>query len=150
MSDHINDDCWSCAVRDAAIKFAQAACRRLLRKVIFRLQRIKATGIYGDDYCHKTLWDEYCHEVQYGPHLVVEDAMEMTVESICDSTIEAIPNQEAVLLTVGAVCDLDDDEDEPTSSRIAATPHLIRRNLRRKLAELAGARNLARFDPNRT
>ena len=27
----------------------------LARKVIFRLQRLDASGIYGDDYQHKTL-----------------------------------------------------------------------------------------------
>jgi fructosamine-3-kinase len=39
----------------------------LARKVIYRLQRLDASGICGDDHQHKTLWDEFCHEVQWGP-----------------------------------------------------------------------------------
>jgi len=28
----------------------------------------RGPGIFGDEYQPKTLWDEYCHEAQFGPH----------------------------------------------------------------------------------
>jgi hypothetical protein len=45
--------------------YARAEFEALTRRVIYRLQRSKASGIFGD-YGYKTLWGEYCHEVQKG------------------------------------------------------------------------------------
>jgi hypothetical protein len=58
----------SSAADSAVLEFATAAYETLARRVIFRLQRIEASSVYGNDYQHKTLWDEYCHEVQDGPY----------------------------------------------------------------------------------
>ena len=52
------------------------------RKVIYRLQRIKASGIFGDDFNHKTGWDEYCYEVQQGPHTLLEQAWDHQIGTL--------------------------------------------------------------------
>jgi hypothetical protein len=39
----------------------------LARKAVHQMQRIDASGIFGDDYRHKTLWNEFCHVIQTGP-----------------------------------------------------------------------------------
>jgi integrase len=78
-SDKPDVDCLSCPVRDAVLDFATQSYEALVRKAIVRLQWIKATGIYGDDYGHKTLWDEYCHEVQFGPLATLSDQVSQRV-----------------------------------------------------------------------
>jgi len=128
------------------VEFTATVYQALARKVAFKLQRIGATGVYGDDYRHKTLWDEYCHEIQEGPYELLETAWE-TVESIFNSIVEAVPPEEAVLLTIGAMWDLDEYEDVSSVQRPTIYPDLIRHRLRQAVSELAGARNMARFDP---
>ena len=147
--DQSNHECWSCPTHAAVIEFARNAYLTLARKVIFHLQRIDASGIYGDDYRHKTLWDEYCHEVQEGPYTLLEAAWDSSIDPLCDFVIGKIPPQEAALLTIGATWDLDRDE-ELGGVEIAVAPALIQQNLKRILAELAGARDMARFDPSCT
>src|SRR4051794_1514275 len=93
-------DCLACPTHTAVLVFASTAYETLARRVIFRLQRIKATGIYGDDYQHRTLWDEYCHEVQEGPYEPLESAWEAAIDPILDSLIQKISPHEAVLLTI--------------------------------------------------
>jgi hypothetical protein len=138
-------DCFSCPTHDAVLKFAAAAYEMLARRVIFRLQRIKATGIYGDDYRHKTLWDEYCHEVQEGPYDLLESVWGATIDVTLNSVIENIPHHEAALLTIGAARELG-REDEIRFGGVA--PHLIQSNLHEIVAKLAGFRNMSRFDPH--
>jgi hypothetical protein len=72
-----------------------------------------------------------------------------TIDPIIGAVVEAIPHHEGILLTIGAVWDLDRDEDELNSAPIV-TPSLIQLNLRRVVAQLAGARDISRFDPTAT
>ena len=109
--DQLTDECWSCPTHAAVVEFARNAYLKLARKIIFRLQRIDASGVYGDDYCHKTLWDEYCHEVQEGPYMLLEAAWDATIDPLFDAVIESIPPKEATLLTIGAAWDLDRSEE---------------------------------------
>ena len=95
--------CWSCPTHAAVLEFSSASYLSLARKVIFRLQRIDASGIYGDDYRHKTLWDEYCHEIQEGPYDLLENVWDVTIDPIVVEVVKAIPREEALLLTIGAV-----------------------------------------------
>jgi hypothetical protein len=139
-------DCWSCPTHAAVLDFAATAYESLVRRVIFRLQRIEASGIYGDDYQHKTLWDEYCHEVQQGPHQLLESIWEATVNPIFDAVIEVVPREEAILLTIRAVWDLD-RENEMQEFKSLVAPDLIRDNLQRVVNKLASARGMSRFDP---
>lgn len=104
--------CWSCPTHTAVLGFADAAFAALARKTVFQLQRIKASGIYGDDFRHKTLWDEYCHEVQKGPYELLDDAWEMTLGRILEEVVTAVPRHEAVLLTIAAIWELDEPDPE--------------------------------------
>jgi hypothetical protein len=55
------------AMQRAVWRYGWERFAALARKVIYRLQRLDASGIFGDDHQHKTLWDEFCHEAQWGP-----------------------------------------------------------------------------------
>jgi hypothetical protein len=128
------------------LQFAEKAYEGLARKVIFRLQQIDSTGIYGGDYRYKTLWDEYCHEVQTGPHDLLEPAWEHTLNSILGSIAEAIPPHEGALLTISAAWELDKDDVEMTT--VCVAPDLIRENLKRVVDRRAARREMWRFDPS--
>lgn len=141
-------ECWLCPTHSAVLRFAEAAYASLARKAVFRLRRIRASGIYGDDFRHKTLWDEYCHEVQEGPHELLEPAWDMTLDPILDAVVQDVPLHEAALLTIGAVWDLNEDDAEPQGG-ISVCPDLICRNLKRVVAEMASARDMTCFDPLR-
>jgi hypothetical protein len=65
-------DYFRCPTHRAVREFSRVAFAALARKVIRRLQLIPASGIFDADRPHKSLWDEYCHEVQNGPHDMVD------------------------------------------------------------------------------
>lgn len=134
----------------AVAQFAQRRFEEIARQVVHRLQRIEATGAYGDDYGHQTLWDEYCHEVQDGPTLF-EDPMKQTIDPIIDTLLQKLSSDEAVILTLS---DPEFDESFCLKDKMwGAKPSINREYLTRAtvqaLAELAGARDLDKFDPTR-
>jgi hypothetical protein len=139
-------DCRACSTHKAVLQFAEKAYEGLARKVVYGLQQIDSTGIYGGDYRYKTLWDEYCHEVQNGPHGLLEVAWEHTFYSILDSIAETIPPHEGALLTISAAWELDKDDIEMTSVCVASD--LIRENLKRVVDRIAGRREMWRFAPS--
>ncbi len=124
--------------------YARIELRALARKVIHRLQRIKASAIFGDDYIYKTLWDEYCHEVQQGPHDMLEYAWGLTIPPFLDDVIERIPSHAAVLLSIFAAWELCEDE-----ARIVGSiwPDGIQRVLQSRLVEQAAKRSLDHLGP---
>lgn len=138
-----HSDCWSCPTHNAILEFANERYSALARRAVFQLQRIKASGVYGDDYRHKTLWDEYCHEVQEGPYDLLDNAWDRTLTPALSAIVDAIPRYEAALLTIGAIWDLDEEYE----SAPGIMPDLIRRNLEQMVSKLAGARDMSRFDP---
>jgi hypothetical protein len=103
-------DCTSCPVHDAVLTFARTAYDGLVRKVIARLQWRTASGVYGDDYHHKTLWDEYCHEVQLGPHMFLEGAWDISIEPVLDEIVPSVSSEIAALLMIAALWDLDEPD----------------------------------------
>ena len=130
------------AVRDYAWIEFEGLCRR----VIFRLQRINASGIYGDDYAYKSLWDEWCHEVQKGPHDLLESAWEQTITPFLDDVIERIPRHSATLLSIFAAWELGEDL-EAMDIVGSYRPDDIRRVLQNRLAEQAGKRSIYHLGP---
>ena len=144
----MSDDAWYKILEDthkAVRVFARIEVEGLSRKVIHSLQRQHSSGIFGDDYIYKTLWDEYCHEVQEGPHDALESAWELTIGQVVDDIIERIPRHVAVLLSIFAAWELCEG-DEPELVGSIWTDGL-NRVLQRQLAEDAGVRNLHRFGP---
>ena len=72
------------------LNFSFDCFQDIARQAVHRMQRIDASGIFGDDYRHKTLWDEFCHEVQTGPTMLVANAMDLTVRPIVLGLVEAL------------------------------------------------------------
>lgn len=130
-----------CEATQAAVrKYARIEIQALTRKVIFRLQRIPASGIFGDVYAYKSLWDEYCHEMQQGPHEILHHAWDQTLDPIIDELIDRIPKHSAALLSQYSTLDIDEAEDSDLDE--AVWPEGMRVVLSKRLSEQAGLRNL--------
>jgi hypothetical protein len=138
-------DCIHCGVSRAVRRFARKQFASLARRVVAALQRAPASGIFGDDFQHKTLWDEYCHEVQNGPQDALAYAWNNTLEPILEDKARLLQHEEAVLLSIGAAWELDEDEAHHCDCVDTA---LIHRNLKDVVSRLAGARDMSRFDPS--
>ena len=128
----------------AVCAYARVEIETLARKVIYRLQRTPASGIYGDDYAFQRLWDEYCYEVQEGPHnlpgvLSPEDAWEELLPQFMQAVIERIPKHVAVLLSVYAAFELDDRNNQAAD---ASWPGGVEQVLKGRVSELAGQRGI--------
>ena len=148
MSDDPDvDDCWRCPTLVAVSRFADESYTALARRGIHQLQSISATGIYGTDYGHRTVWDEFCHEVQNGPYELLEDAWQGTLDPILDGLVGGIATHEAVLLTIAAAWELEDGDPYFGTKEIPVAPNLIRQMLDRALASQADERDLEQFDP---
>ena len=137
--------CSGCPTHKAIRNYSTARFGVLARDASVQLGQMEATGIFGDDYKHRTLWDEYCHEIQQGPHSPLEYAFDATVGPILQATVESIAHSEAVLLTIGARWHLDEDHEADGDG--LATPDLIRRNLEDAIKALAMSRDMSEFDP---
>ena len=133
------------STHQAVRTYARVEFEVLTRRVIFRLQRFRASGIFGDDYAYKTLWDEYCHEVQQGPHDLLQGVWEGTMSPFLDDVIERLPSHVAVLLSIFAVWELEEHDEACIVG--AVWPDGIRSVLRSEVAALAGKRSLDRFSP---
>jgi hypothetical protein len=104
------DQDWTKALErthEAVRNFARAEFRRHARKITYRMRRFPASGIYGDDLRHKTLWDEYCYERLHGPTDGLERAWDDALRPYLDEVVESIPAEAAILLSIYAAWDLD-------------------------------------------
>lgn len=63
----------------AARAWGRQALAGRARRLIYRLQRLPATGIYGNDEGLRTVWDEYCFEVRNGPTYGLEWAWQSLI-----------------------------------------------------------------------
>jgi hypothetical protein len=138
-------DCWSCPTHKAIRHYSTQRCSQLAHEVVVQLEQLDATSIFGDDYKHRTFWDEFCHEMQEGPHSALESAFEDTIDLILHAIVERIESSEATLLTIGAMWNL--EEDQELGADIGSAPYLIRRNLEQAVKTLAMARHMSEFDP---
>jgi hypothetical protein len=139
-------DCWFCPMHRAVLQYADIAFHALARKIVGQIQQIDATGIYGDDYQHKTLWDEYCHKIQEGSEEPSEYAWEWTISPFLAEIVENTPHEMAVLLTVGAEWRIGEEESEQIGG-LASNPDLMRRYLAQVVTEMAAARDMSQFNP---
>jgi hypothetical protein len=137
--------CLACPTHKAIRNYSKTRFDALARDASAQLEQIEAAGIFGDDSKHRTLWDEYCHEIQEGPHGPLKCAFDTAVVPIVQAIVEAIDNPEAILLTIGARWHL--DEDQGTDREVIATPDQIRRNLEDAIETLAMSRDMSQFDP---
>ena len=131
----------------AVREFGRVEIEALSRRVIYRLQRITAVGIFGDGYIYKSVWDEFCHEVQEGPHTMLEDAWDSLVESHIADAVKRVAIESAVLLTIYAVYQL--DEDEAAIPLGTVWPEGIAGVVESALSKEAGNRTLEHLGPLR-
>ncbi len=144
----MTDENWFTALENthkAVRAYARIELEGLTRRVIYRLQRIAASGIYGDDYAYKSLWDERCHEVQEGPHDQLDSAWTQILCPIVDDVIDSLPRHAAVLLSVFAAWELNEDNDPNMIGSF--WPDGIGRVLQAQLDQQAGMRRLDHLGP---
>ncbi len=127
MSDDLDSALWK-----AAWRFADTRIQALTRKVIHGLQRMPASGIFGDDYRFKSVWDEYCREAQEGPHPMLEAAFEQTVPPMIAFQVDQLDHSERQLLEIA----LSEGADEPGNIAVA---------VRKSLQGIAIDRDLSKF-----
>ena len=144
----MTDENWDAVLENthkAVRAYARIELEGLTRRVIYRLQRIAASGIYGDDYAYKSLWDEWCHEVLEGSHDLLDDAWTQTLCPILDDVIDRLPRHAAVLLSVFAACELDEDNDLDLIGSFWSDG--VQRVLQAELDRHAGMRHLDHLGP---
>ncbi len=90
------------AIHKAVLTYGQVEFEALARRVIHHLQRMPASGIFGDDFRYRSIWDEWCHEVQEGPHELLEHAWDDAILPIINATLESIPAHVETLLVISA------------------------------------------------
>ena len=127
MSDDLDSALWK-----AAWRFSDTRIQALARKVIHGLQRMPASGIFGDDYRFKSVWDEYCREVQEGPHPKLEAAFDQTVDPMIAWQVDQLDQPERQFLEIA----LAEDADEPGDIAMA---------IRKSLRGIAIDRDLSKF-----
>lgn len=113
----------------------------LAGKAVWRLQRMKASGAYGDDHNHKTLWDEYCFECQNGPTPMLEEAWELTIQQVCSPIVSSLTDAEKRLLYLAAdqgISHYDGERDD----EVPADEEALLDSTISRLNELAGSRLL--------
>jgi hypothetical protein len=138
------ENCFRCEVRRAVSQFAVKRFEALARKVVYRLQRFPATGIYHRDPPDRTLWDEYCHEGQVGNDPQIEWAWESSLPGFYRDIVESVPAEEGCLLSIWSdrASYVDADREESTF----VDQDYIGERVVQALAGLAGARDMSKFD----
>ena len=129
----------------AVLKFGKNEIQGLVRRAIYRLQRVDASGIYGDAYTYKTLWDEWCHEAQEGPHDLLEEAWNHTLSTYLKDVIDRIPPHTCVLLSKYAQWEL----GLSFGSELMDLPETesILELLRNRVSNVAGSRSIDHLQP---
>ncbi len=121
------EDVFLCAPRQAAIQFAAVRFGQLTSRLIWRLRRCPASGIFEGQFTCRTLWDEICVEAQEGPFDIPESfglpdmssAFEMAIDPYVRASIEALPEHEAALLTLWAIDAWDDEEQAEIAGAVS-------------------------------
>ena len=143
----MTDDEWHEYLEDthkAVQKYGKVEFEGLVRRAIYRLQRFPASGIYGDGLGYKTLWDEWCHEVQDSNSLL-EGLWDLTLSPILEDVIDRVPQHARVLLAEYARWELSvDTGQEPTNFPDAES---LLDLLRHRVSEVAINRNLVHLQP---
>lgn len=127
------------AAQTAVFNLAEEVKQRAARRLVHRLQRISASGIYGNDYRYRSLWDEFCHEQQNGPYFN-EDVWDETLGGLLQAEVERLTPGEFEIVWLASLPEV---EDLKTAPRVQAD---IRRELRAALEALASTRDLERFE----
>jgi hypothetical protein len=135
-----------CSRRAAIQSFAVPKFYALARKVIFRLQRAQRPCFYSEHYEYKSAWDEYCHDWQNGDG-DFESAWDLLVDPILKDVAGRVASEDTLLLTLQAYEDLEIGIEYGADGSVEPSAKLIAMNIRDKLREYAGDRDILKFDP---
>jgi hypothetical protein len=102
MDREVADLCHLCSMSRAARSIGQRRIEAMSRQVVHRLQRLPASGIFGDGAGLRTVWDEFCFDQQQGPASMLEWAWDSVIDPIIAELVAAIHVDEQYLLTVAA------------------------------------------------
>ena len=114
--------------------FAEHEYQTLARKVRYTLRRCPPSHVYGEDFCPRQLWDEYCFEVQEGPTDQLEWSWEHTIQPLIANRIDQLPSEVGVLLTIASQWAVDDFEHQDGAVK---SDELLARGVWIALRELA-------------
>ena len=104
---------WNLLLFKAAGAYANDRLEAFARSTIYWLQRLDASGIFGEDYPFRSIWDEYCHYKQVVDyHPVLDNAFSGTLDPIIEGVVRRITPRERDLLAT-ASARLVDDPDAP-------------------------------------
>ena len=112
---------------------------KLTRKVINRLTRIRASGIFSG-YTYRSIWGEYSHHVQTGGYDTVSDLLDDLLHDECVAVVEGIPEHELLFFTALMAARGIEDEDGEASSFL-----YLLETLKDAISSEASARDLERY-----
>lgn len=139
-------ECYPCGSSRLVRGYANARYESLARLVIHHLRRLPANGRFSP--AHRTAWDEFCHDQQFGPHPDIEhDARFASVMfgRIGDYCF-GMPKEEAALLTATAFWELGRVPYGWAAGEVSEQD--IRDHLEKVIRKMAMDRDLAPFDPD--
>lgn len=150
-------DCWGCQVRSAVQQFAEARFAKLAVSIVAEISGLPASGIFEElGHEFQTVWDEFCYEVQNGPHeawgygllhneeYLMEAAFDPTIAPFISFAVDEIADPEAVLLSIGAQRYQDFDERDGNATGLNRP--LICTAIRNWIDEIASNRDLSQFE----
>jgi hypothetical protein len=136
--------CFGCSTHKAVRNYSQIRFAALAREAAGQLEQMEATGLYGGYFKHRTLWDEYCHEVQTREDGSREIPCRASFGSAMFAVIETISGSEAELLNIGAKWHVDEGQNDSANMVGIIDPVLC--NLQDALETLAIRRDMTEFD----
>lgn len=129
--------------RDCVRKHNSVEFDKLARKVTYHLQRLDSSGIFGDDFGFKSIWDEYCHYNQKGPVDMLEDAFDSVVDPIIQEITNKVPEHQLRILSLETHLSPTFDLSEESMGSIDL--YAIERTIRSLLVQQATDREMAKF-----
>lgn len=131
------------SVEHVIVEYAEERVPPLARSVRLQLSKMKASGAWAIAF--KTVWDEYCYEIQEGP-TPLRSAFDLTVNPYLDQALARLSGPEATLVSFAAkVGDPSVDLGDTVNCGLGVAPDDLRQLLRHALDELAINRALDRF-----
>jgi hypothetical protein len=91
----------------AAFSLDEEIKQRAVRHLVHRSQRISASGIYGGDYLHPSLWDEFCREQQNGLYFD-EGVWGETLEGLLQAEVEPLTPSEFEIIWLASLPKVED------------------------------------------
>jgi hypothetical protein len=101
-----------CSANRALRNFSRMRFSALARDVAALLEQIEATNVFGNEFKHRTLWDEYCHEVQVREDGSQEIPCCASFSSAMFAVMGTIDGSEKELLNIGAKWHVEEGQKE--------------------------------------